>query len=443
MKTLKHFILALICITLSIPSWAYDFTSVNGENTFFFTITSNTSPYTVEVTSQNQTEPYYTDTATLPRGYLNIPSTVTYNGNTYTVTAIGDNAFRYCDKIASLTIPNTITTIGMYAFSECFDLGSVSIPNSVTKIKEGAFLDLWGLTVLTLPNNIDSISYLCFAGISVASLTIPNSVKYIGVEAFEGLFDVTYLNIPNSVIYIDSFAFDYCPSLTSVTLGTSVKFIGKYAFAYNDELYQFTCKSATPPDIDAEAFSEDDALATLFVPCNTKTAYQAANTWKDFTNIREKFTYTITATPNNTAWGTVSYTSLDCSNLTTTMTAIPKTGYMFVQWTDGNTENPRLVTVNQDTTFKADFALDDAIEETENFKHLSVFPNPTTNQFTIDYGQNVINEVRVYDIVGKELLHVTINDSKATINTESWKNSIYFVKIVTENGTITKQLRKE
>lgn len=444
MKTSKHFIFALICITLSMPSWAYDFTAVNGVNTFFFNITSNTAPYTVEVTSENQAEPYYTDTSTSPRGFLDIPSTVNYNSITYSVTAIGDNAFRYCEGITSLAIPNTITTIGMYAFEECLGLTSVFIPNSVVKIKEGAFLSLWGVTTLTLPNNIDSISYLAFAGISAGILTIPNSVKYIGVSAFAGLSSASYIIIPNSVNYIDSYAFGGCASLTSVTLGTSVKYIADKAFSYNYSLIQFTCKSSIPPVIDSTTFLyTTNVLNTIIVPCQTKTVYEAADYWKKFSKIREKFLSTVTTKSNNTAWGTVSSTIPDCLDLSSTLTASAKPGYVFVQWTDGNNENPRTVVVTQDTTFIADFELDNAIGEIDKNENLLIYPNPTTNQFSIDFGQQSIQAVLIYDVVGKEIAHLIINDSTATINAQTWQNGIYFVRIITDNRIITKRIIKE
>ena len=64
----------------------------------------------------------------------NIPSTVSYNGETYTVTEIGYNAFNSCSKLESVTIPNSITFIDDGAFFDCPNLTSITIPESVTKI---------------------------------------------------------------------------------------------------------------------------------------------------------------------------------------------------------------------------------------------------------------------------------------------------------------------
>lgn len=76
-------------------------------------------------------------------GDLIIPDTVTYNGSTYSVTSIGDEAFVYtvcaCTSLTSITIPNSVISIGESAFSECSSLTSVTIPNSVTSIEASAF----------------------------------------------------------------------------------------------------------------------------------------------------------------------------------------------------------------------------------------------------------------------------------------------------------------
>ena len=72
-------------------------------------------------------------------GEIVIPETVNYNGVDCSVTSIGQNAFRYCSGLTSVTIPNSVTSIGGYAFGDCSGLTSVTIPNSVTSIGDYAF----------------------------------------------------------------------------------------------------------------------------------------------------------------------------------------------------------------------------------------------------------------------------------------------------------------
>ena len=49
-------------------------------------------------------------------GVVVIPSSVTYNGNTYSVTSIGNNAFSHCSSLTSVTIGNSVTSIEYQTF---------------------------------------------------------------------------------------------------------------------------------------------------------------------------------------------------------------------------------------------------------------------------------------------------------------------------------------
>lgn len=71
-------------------------------------------------------------------GEIVIPASITA-GNTFIVASIGDYAFRSCDNLTSINIPNSVTNIGVSAFTGCKGLTSITIPNSVTNIGEGAF----------------------------------------------------------------------------------------------------------------------------------------------------------------------------------------------------------------------------------------------------------------------------------------------------------------
>ena len=71
---------------------------------------------------------------------------------------------------------------------------------------------------------------------------------------------------------------------------------------------------------------------------------------KTYTATFAATTYTITAKSNNTSYGTVSGGGTYNVNTTVTLTATPKSGYKFVQWNDGSTQNPRTITVTGDKT---------------------------------------------------------------------------------------------
>ena len=131
-------------------------------------------------------------TASITKGSYNgnvvIPEAITFEGMTYSVTSIGDNAFSSCSGLTSVTIPNSVTYIGDYAFRDCSGLTSATIPNSVTTIGSATFMGCSGLT----------------------SLVIPNSVTSIGTWAFSNCSGLTSMTISNSVTTIDDATFYYC-----------------------------------------------------------------------------------------------------------------------------------------------------------------------------------------------------------------------------------------
>ena len=96
-------------------------------------------------------------------GKVVIPESVEHEGTTYSVTSIGEKAFRSCDGLTSVTIPNSVTSIGEYAFGFCSGLTSVIIPNSVTSIGGDAFEDCSGLTEVTIGSGVEEIGYSAFA----------------------------------------------------------------------------------------------------------------------------------------------------------------------------------------------------------------------------------------------------------------------------------------
>ena len=242
-------------------------------------------------------------------GTVNIPSTVTYNNNTYSVTAIGDYAFIVCTRLTSVTIPNSITSIGRSAFSGCSGLTSISIPSSVTSIGADAFRSC-----------------------SFVSVTIPNSVTSIGSHAFITCRNLTSVTIPNSITSIDKYTFFGCSSLTSVK-----------------------CLTATPPSLDSSAFIGVGSTCTLTVPCGTIDAYERSYWNTVFAGrISEDTPFELNVSSSDTTLGIVGISSGEnCPEKV--LTATPVSCYHFTAWNDGSTDNPRTITVTHDTTFTANF----------------------------------------------------------------------------------------
>lgn len=96
-------------------------------------------------------------------GDITIPSSVKYNGITYSVTRICGNAFRGCDALTSVTIPSSITDILFCAFKDCTGLTSIEIPNSVKSIEEYAFDNCSNLTSVSIGSGVRYIGDSAFA----------------------------------------------------------------------------------------------------------------------------------------------------------------------------------------------------------------------------------------------------------------------------------------
>ena len=222
-------------------------------------------------------------------GDVVIPECVTFEGVTYdvisigneafyacygltsvvipnSVTSIGDWAFRGCVGLTSVTIPNSVTSIGGSAFNGCSSLTSITIPNSVTSIGGSAFLGCSGLTSVTIPNSVTSIGTYAFSGCSsLTSVTIPNSVTSIGGSAFNGCSGLTSVTIPNSVTSISDDAFHGCSGLTSVTIPNSVTSIGSFAFLGCSGLTSVTIPNSVT-SIEYSAFEGCSGLTSVIIP---------------------------------------------------------------------------------------------------------------------------------------------------------------------------------
>ena len=224
MKTqiLKRAILALLMAVTVVTASAYKFES----NGIYYNVL-NSDPFTyrgnLEVTYKDKNYNSYS-------GSVTIPSYFHYDGYNYEVRKIGDDAFRDCDNLTSVTIGNHVREIGERAFQNCTGLTSVTI-NPVHKIGGAAFSGCTGLTSVTISSSVTEIGWSAFYGCTgLTSVTIPNSVTSIGSSAFSGCTGLKSVTIPNSVTEIGSGAFSKCSSLTSVTIPNSVFEIGPSTF---------------------------------------------------------------------------------------------------------------------------------------------------------------------------------------------------------------------
>ena len=220
-------------------------------------------------------------------GDVIVPDSVTRDGKTYVVRAVGDSAFRLCTKLTSVIIPATVKRIGNESFRRS-GITSITVPDSVTIIGESAFSRCANLAAVSLNEGLKEIRNYTFLECSMLSgVELPASITSVGNKAFSKTA-ITTIVIPNLVTAIGSKAFYDCASLESVTLGASVNAIGENAFDGCPQLTQVISNALTPPVLKAEnCFGADTyASATLYVPESALDDYKTAQYWSLFATIK-------------------------------------------------------------------------------------------------------------------------------------------------------------
>ena len=234
-----------------------------------------------------------------------IPSSIVCEGETYSVTCIGNNAFQNCSNLASITIPPTLRRVKTGAFSGCTSLSKVIVTDIAAwcgiiydgddnngDFPLGHARHLYSdenteITEIVIPEGVTRIEPRAFRdAASVTSLTIPNSVINIESEAFRGMNSLTSIIIPDGVTTIGNNMFDGCFCMTSITLPVSVVCIGNQAFFNCSSLKDIYCNAEDVPSTNSNSFDDSAIdLTTLHVPSGSVEAYRSTTPWSSFGTI--------------------------------------------------------------------------------------------------------------------------------------------------------------
>ena len=342
-----------------------------------------------------------------------------------TVTAIGGAAFAYCSGLSSITIPNSVTTIGGSAFFRCSGLTSVAIGNAVTTIGNQAFYGCSELYDIYVSGN--SPATLGTDVFNNVPTTVDVHVPCGSLNAYRAAW-AAYFNNSN---YTEEYPYTADAVSANSTMGgvvvtlhpdCSSNLMVAQAVPFDNYTFSHWQDGSTynPRTI---AVTSDTMLTAYFSVAGTPspdTIYihdtVTVNNYIHDTTIINNYIHD-TVTVNNYIYDTVyvgddTYHNLSVVSDNTArglaagngrfpdgcaveIAAIPIEGNRFVQWQDGNTENPRTVIVTDDMTFVATF-------EPRNTEGISQVG---------DLGYTISSERGVVTVSGAEGQRVRIFDS--------------------------------
>lgn len=201
-------------------------------------------------------------------GDIRFAETVSYNGKSYKITSIGDYAFKNCENVSrvflpnelkvigycsfygcrnlsSINIPNKVTSIGVEAFNYCTGLSKIFIPASVNEIGDGAFWHNWALKSITVDvanKDYVDVNGVLFsknwtrlivypAGKTDQMFTLPANTTTIGAGAFSNCKDLTTVVLPKDLVEIRRFAFQECNRLVSITIPNAIEVLEQGVFS--------------------------------------------------------------------------------------------------------------------------------------------------------------------------------------------------------------------
>ena len=270
--------------------------TVFAKDTYTATSTVNgvTANWEYELNDSNQIENLICKNPTELTGNVTIPS----NLDGKTVVTLGNNAFKSAIGITEITIPSTVKEIGLWAFSGCTSLSKVDLGN-VEKISDQSFKNCTALTSIKIPKtlskdasgapfsgctNLKNIeleegmtvvpNYVC-ASTPIAEITIPSTVKEIGMWAFkscDSLKKITILdNVENMEGYNSSnsdLVFqDHNEDLTIYCYKDSMA--ANYAIKYNIK-YVYLTKPVTDDNVNNEENKDNEEKPKDEIPNTTE-----------------------------------------------------------------------------------------------------------------------------------------------------------------------------
>ena len=203
------------------------------------------------------------------------------------MTSIGDYAFDGTPIQGHVTIPDGVTYLGKGAFRNS-QLSTVFLPNSITTLGEGLFQGCPNLDLVYVPDNYTSISSNVFDGCGALQiLRLSANLTSIGRYSLQNI-PIEYIKVPSQVEILSTGVLKNCKSLASLSLPSSLKTVEAEALNGCTALRNLSIEAVEPPVIkDKSAIRGINTdLCLISIPTQSFRKYVLAEYWGQFVQMR-------------------------------------------------------------------------------------------------------------------------------------------------------------
>ena len=288
---MKKLLFIILCIVIAVTSKAQtaDFSTPNSDGvTIYYNIT-DASQHTVEVTNAYGRSisselwggtMHWDHSKRYTAPIIRVPETVTYAGNTYTVTKCGDEAF-IDGGMTQIVLPNTVKEVGKYCFYGCGHLSNINLPEGIISIGKSAFEGLRSLHTITFPSTLKTVGEWLFRDTGIKYIHNLENTQLTELPwQFAGMnARIKEVKLPATMKILRGQCLMQS-DFPEITIPEGVTEIEGYAFGQVYTLKKVTMKSATPP-IGTGTINNSSDLK-IYVPTDATQPYETAAKWSDY-----------------------------------------------------------------------------------------------------------------------------------------------------------------
>lgn len=236
MKRIKHYLVALICVWITLPAFAQEVIKTieceagkleekipEDERR---TITNLILTGTINKVDFDFIKTELTFLTKIDLGKVSI---LAYD--TYKADVIPESVFSYKSKLTDIVFPEGTLEFAPNAMKSCSNLVKADLPKKIKVIGNSAFEGCSKLTSFDLPASVDSIGTSAFSGTGITAFTWPGNILKVSDKVFYNCKSLTSVNLPHTITSIGSSAFQGCSLLTSLILPSLLENIGSNAFS--------------------------------------------------------------------------------------------------------------------------------------------------------------------------------------------------------------------